>query len=253
MFTGDREPCRPESGQAHRRTSSARRRRSWVESDRRPSARRNPCRSRAIPTRRPAWADRAPSTILECERIACSLGRSIALAVVGCLAVDHVDLAVFLEGPPDEPFDGLPHRLDLVVGDVDDGGAEVLVQLLDLGAHVDAQLGVEVRQRLVEQEHIRIAHDRAAHRDALALAAGELARLAVEQLARSAGASATSATALVALGLGRPCASPGRRRCSAPRSCSGRARSSGTPSRCRASTGATSFTTASSMRDLAGR
>ena len=54
------------------------------------------------------------------------------------------------------------------------------MQLLDLGAHRDAQLGVEVRQRLVEQEHLRIAHDGAAHGDALALAAGELARKAVE-------------------------------------------------------------------------
>ena len=58
---------------------------------------------------------------------------------------------------------------------------EALMQLLDLGAHLHAQLGVEVGQRLVEQEHLRIAHDGAAHGDALALAAGELARIAVEQ------------------------------------------------------------------------
>jgi hypothetical protein len=44
-----------------------------------------------------------------------------------------------------------------------------------------AQLGVEVGQRLVEQEHLRVAHDGAAHRDALALAAGQLARVAVQQ------------------------------------------------------------------------
>ena len=43
-------------------------------------------------------------------------------------------------------------------------------------------LRVEVGQRLVEQEDLRLAHQRAAHRDALALAAGELARLAVEQM-----------------------------------------------------------------------
>ena len=46
---------------------------------------------------------------------------------------------------------------------------------------MDAQFGVEVRQRLVEQEHVRIADDGAADRDALALAAGQLARIAVEQ------------------------------------------------------------------------
>jgi len=45
------------------------------------------------------------------------------------------------------------------------------VQFLDLSAHRHAQLGVEVGQRLIEQEDFRIAHDRAAHRDALALAA----------------------------------------------------------------------------------
>ena len=55
------------------------------------------------------------------------------------------------------------------------------VQLLDLEAHLHAQLGVEVGQRLVEQEHRRLAHDGAAHRHALALAAGKLARLALEQ------------------------------------------------------------------------
>jgi hypothetical protein len=36
------------------------------------------------------------------------------------------------------------HRLDLVVGDVDDGEAKFLVQLLDLDAGLGAQLGVEV-------------------------------------------------------------------------------------------------------------
>jgi hypothetical protein len=47
------------------------------------------------------------------------------------------------------------------------------VQLGDLHAHLDAQLGVQVGQRLVEQEHRRLAHDGAAHGHALALTAGE--------------------------------------------------------------------------------
>ena len=55
------------------------------------------------------------------------------------------------------------------------------MQRLQLGAHLHAQLGVEVGQRLVEQEHRRLAHDGAAHRHALALAAGELARLALRK------------------------------------------------------------------------
>ena len=75
---------------------------------------------------------------------------------------------------------GHGHGLDLVVGDVDRRGLQALVQLLDLGAHLDAQLRVEIGQRLVEQEHLRIADDRAAHRHALPLAAGQLPRVTVE-------------------------------------------------------------------------
>ena len=75
------------------------------------------------------------------------------------------------------------HRLDLVVGDVDHRRLQPRVQRRELGAGRDAQLGIEVRQRLVEQEGGRVAHDRAADGDALALAARELAGPAVEQAA----------------------------------------------------------------------
>ena len=51
----------------------------------------------------------------------------------------------------------------------------------------DAQLGVEVGERLVHEEHGGLADDGAAERDALALAAGELLGLAVEQVARARG------------------------------------------------------------------
>ncbi len=74
-------------------------------------------------------------------------------------------------------------RLHLVVGDVDEGGLEPLVQLGDFGARLHAQLGVEVGERLVHQEHRRVAHDRATQRHALALAARERLGLAVEQVA----------------------------------------------------------------------
>ena len=57
------------------------------------------------------------------------------------------------------------------MGDVDDRVAERLVQLGDLDAGLDAQLGIEIGERLVEQEDVRIAHDGAADGDALALAA----------------------------------------------------------------------------------
>ncbi len=48
------------------------------------------------------------------------------------------------------------------------------MQARDLDPHLDAQLGVEIGERFVEQEHLRLAHDGAADGDALALAAGEL-------------------------------------------------------------------------------
>src|ERR1700722_17420370 len=66
---------------------------------------------------------------------------------------------------------GKRHRLDLVMGDVDRGLADPQVQLLDFGAHVDAQLGVEIGQWFIEKKELRIAHERAPHRDALALPA----------------------------------------------------------------------------------
>ena len=74
------------------------------------------------------------------------------------------------------------HRLDLVVGDVDDRGRQPALQLDELGAGLHPQLGVEVRQRLVHEERLRPAHDRARQRDPLALPARELRGLAVEQL-----------------------------------------------------------------------
>jgi hypothetical protein len=80
---------------------------------------------------------------------------------------DLFDMAVLHHHDPV----GQGHRLDLVMGDIDDRGLHLLVQLLDLGPHLAAQLGVKVRQGLVEQERIRVPHDGAAHRHPLALAA----------------------------------------------------------------------------------
>ncbi|OGN85389.1 MAG: hypothetical protein A2X23_08395 [Chloroflexi bacterium GWC2_73_18] len=62
------------------------------------------------------------------------------------------------------------HRLDLVVGDVDDGRAQALVEAGDLGPRLHPQLGVEVAERLVHEEDGRLAHDGPAQGHALALA-----------------------------------------------------------------------------------
>ena len=66
---------------------------------------------------------------------------------------------------------GERHRLFLVVRHVDGGDAERALQLLEFEARLEPQLGVEVGQRLVEQEQPRLAHDRARQRHALLLAA----------------------------------------------------------------------------------
>ena len=74
------------------------------------------------------------------------------------------------------------HGLDLVVGDIDEGGVDLLAQLDDLSAHLVTQLGVEVGQRLVHQEDLRVPDDGTADGDTLALAAGQSLRLTVEVL-----------------------------------------------------------------------
>ena len=97
--------------------------------------------------------------------------------------VDLLDHAVL------EHADALAHghRLDLVVGHVDRRGrlaalAQGAVQLGEPHAHRGAELGVEVGERLVEEEHVGLLHDRPAHRDPLRLSAGQLLRISVQQM-----------------------------------------------------------------------
>ncbi len=73
---------------------------------------------------------------------------------------------------------GQRQRLGLVVGDIDEGDAGAALQLLELDAHALAQLGVEIGQRLVEQQDVGLDHQRARQRDALLLAAGQFVRIA---------------------------------------------------------------------------
>ena len=74
------------------------------------------------------------------------------------------------------------HCLDLVVGNVNEGGAESLMDLGKLGSHRRAELSVEVRQRLVEKEDLRVTDDSTTERDTLLLTAGQSLRLSVEQV-----------------------------------------------------------------------
>ncbi|EAU48529.1 hypothetical protein R2601_03113 [Salipiger bermudensis HTCC2601] len=78
------------------------------------------------------------------------------------------------------------HRLGLVVGDVDHRAGhalalEALVQVGDPHPHRGPQLGVEVRQWLVEEEHVRLLDQRPAQGHALSLTARELLGQPVQQ------------------------------------------------------------------------
>ena len=100
------------------------------------------------------------------------------------------------------------HRLLLVVGDDHEGEAEPLLQLHQLELRLLAQLLVERRERLVEQQHARTLDQRARERDALALAAGELVRLARAKPSSRTSAS-ISATRAAISAFGSPsCLSP---------------------------------------------
>ena len=76
---------------------------------------------------------------------------------------------------------GHPHRLDLVVGDVDHGLADLVLDALELGAHVRTERRVEVRERLVEQEDRRLHDHRAPERDLLEVVHGQAGGRAIER------------------------------------------------------------------------
>src|SRR5205823_7447798 len=59
-------------------------------------------------------------------------------------------------------------------------GLDLALEPLQVVSGRVTQLGVEIRERLVQQEHLGVAHQRAAQGDALALAPRELARVAIE-------------------------------------------------------------------------
>ena len=78
---------------------------------------------------------------------------------------------------------GDAHGLVLVVRDEHRGDARLALDAADLLAGLQAQAGVEVGQRLVQQQHAGHLDQRAGDGDALLLPARQLAGLAVEQLA----------------------------------------------------------------------
>ena len=76
----------------------------------------------------------------------------------------------------DRDLVGHRHGLLLVVRDVHERDADLLLDALELDLELAAQAQVERAERLVEQERARAVDERAGERDALLLAAGELRR-----------------------------------------------------------------------------
>ena len=70
------------------------------------------------------------------------------------------------------------HGFFLVVSDDDEGDAQALLDVDELELGMLAQLPVERRQRLIEQQQLRALHQRPGQRHPLPLAAGELMRFA---------------------------------------------------------------------------
>ena len=82
---------------------------------------------------------------------------------------------------------GHAHGLGLIVRHVQHGDAEPPLQRQDFAPHIGAELRIEVRQRFVHQADRRLGDDGATECHALLLAAGELARLPLQQVARCRG------------------------------------------------------------------
>ncbi len=97
---------------------------------------------------------------------------------IGGLVVDLLG-GTELHDPPvvhDRQAVGHRQRLFLIVGDVQEGDADLLLQGAELDLEVAAELGVERAERLVQQQHRRAQDERPRQRDALLLAARELVR-----------------------------------------------------------------------------
>ena len=81
-----------------------------------------------------------------------------------------------------DPTDIASH---LVMGDVDGRKAERDNQRAQPGACFLAQFGIQIRQRLIEQDYRRLVDQRARDCDALLLTAGELMRIARGEMSKA--------------------------------------------------------------------
>ncbi|MGY4546710.1 hypothetical protein ACVMDO_002139 [Bradyrhizobium sp. USDA 4513] len=74
------------------------------------------------------------------------------------------------------------HRLAIVLGDVEHGGSAAPQQVRQLEPHLVAQLCVDIAQRIIQQQNIRIADQRPRQRRALLLSVRQFARRVTEHV-----------------------------------------------------------------------
>jgi len=74
------------------------------------------------------------------------------------------------------------HSLGLVVGNVDEGGSQLDVQLGELGTHSGTELSIQVGEGLVEQEDLGVTNDSTTKGNTLSLTTGQSCGLSVEQV-----------------------------------------------------------------------
>ncbi|TPM44090.1 hypothetical protein FJ964_19430 [Mesorhizobium sp. B2-3-2] len=137
------------------------------------------CRQGCPPRRRtfsragPAWTSTCSPSVGHGHRYEVGIAHEVGDEAVVRLVVELARRAVLrdLACIHDDDAVGDGQRVLLVVGDVGHGQLQLLLEIADLFAHAPAQLGVEVRQRLVEQQDLRFQNDGAGDGDALLLAA----------------------------------------------------------------------------------
>ncbi len=72
------------------------------------------------------------------------------------MVVNLVGRRQLVDAPVEHDGDavGDHHRLRLIVGDIDRGDPDLLLQRAHIEAHLFPELGVQVGERLVEQQHV---------------------------------------------------------------------------------------------------
>ena len=73
------------------------------------------------------------------------------------------------------------HGFRLIVGNINEGGVDALAEHQDLSAHLVAQLGIQIGQRFIHQEHLRLSYNGTPDSHTLPLTTGKRLGLAIQQ------------------------------------------------------------------------